>query len=65
MSGLTGIELKKRLDSLGSRVPAIIITAQADPSLPARARESGAFCLLKKPFDAKSLIKCLNRALAV
>jgi DNA-binding response OmpR family regulator len=41
----------------------IMITARPEPLLHARALESGAFCLLKKPFETDEFIACLNRAL--
>lgn len=63
MPGLSGIDLKHRLDDSGSTVPVIMITARPEPLLHARALESGAFCLLKKPFDLQEFIGCLNRAL--
>jgi FixJ family two-component response regulator len=63
MPGLSGIDLKHRLDDAGSTVPVIMITARPEPLLHARALESGAFCLLKKPFDLEEFIGCLDRAL--
>jgi FixJ family two-component response regulator len=63
MPGLSGIDLKHRLDDAGSAVPVIMITARPEPLLHARAIESGAFCLLKKPFDTEDFITCLDKAL--
>jgi FixJ family two-component response regulator len=65
MPGLTGLELKQRLDAERCQVPVIMITARVDRSLPALALDSGAFCFLRKPFKANALIECVEKALAV
>jgi len=63
MPGLSGIELKQRLTRDGCAAPVIMITARAEPTLQARALESGAYCFLKKPFQADELIACVEKAL--
>jgi FixJ family two-component response regulator len=60
MPGLSGIELMERLQ--GGSAPVIMITGHSEPHLRAQALESGAICLLKKPFDADSLLACLKKA---
>ena len=62
MTGMSGFELKRLLASRGSTTPVIMITAQAEPSLEARAIACGALCLLRKPFEADTLIECLEKA---
>jgi FixJ family two-component response regulator len=62
MPGLSGIELKQWLDDHASRVPVIMITARPEARLHAQALASGAVCLLKKPFDAETLLASLERA---
>lgn len=64
MPGLSGIDLKRRLDALGSRAPVIMVTARTEAPLLARARQSGPVCLLQKPFTDEALIACLQSALA-
>ena len=64
MPGLSGIELKRKLAADGCTIPVIMITARTEPGLKERAFESGAFCVLGKPFEAAALIDCLERALA-
>lgn len=64
MPGLSGIELKEQLVARGCGAPVIMITARTEPGLRERALASGAFCVLKKPFVAETLIECLERALA-
>ncbi len=62
MAGLSGIQLKERLTQEGDRTPVIMITARLEAGLEAQAVASGAFCFLRKPFDAATLVSCLARA---
>jgi FixJ family two-component response regulator len=64
MPGLSGIELKHRLNERKCTTPVIMITARAEKRLHALAIESGAFCLLRKPFKSHALLECVERALA-
>jgi FixJ family two-component response regulator len=64
MPGLSGIELKQRLDVENCKTPVIMITARVEQRLHSLALASGAFCLLRKPFKASALIECVERALA-
>ena len=64
MPGLSGIELKQRLNSGKCTIPVIMITARAEKRLHDLALKSGAFCLLRKPFKSRALIECVERALA-
>jgi FixJ family two-component response regulator len=64
MPGLTGIELKHRLDAAACRTPVIMITARVEERLHAQARDSGAFGFLRKPFKASVLMDCVRRALS-
>ncbi len=64
MPGLDGIALLRRLLEGGRTTPVIMVTARDEPALHERARASGAFCLLRKPFAGDALIECLERALA-
>jgi FixJ family two-component response regulator len=63
MPGMNGIDLMRHLTAQNVPTPVILITAHAEPSLRERAMASGAFCFLRKPFDADLLIDCLERAL--
>jgi FixJ family two-component response regulator len=62
MPGLSGVVLKRRLDAVGSTTPVILITGRSEPHLLDEARASGAIGLLRKPFDADSLLDCLRKA---
>ncbi len=64
MPGLSGIELKHRLDAGQCKTPVIMVTARVEQRLHSLALASGAFCLLRKPFKANALIECVERALA-
>jgi FixJ family two-component response regulator len=61
MSGLNGLELQEELRSRGYRTPVIVITAYSDEKR--RTLAAGAAGFLSKPFDAESLIECLNTAI--
>ncbi len=63
MPGLSGIDLKHRLDAGTCRAPVIMITGRPEQRLSEQAEACGAFCVLKKPFDASALIACIDRAL--
>jgi FixJ family two-component response regulator len=63
MPGMSGIELKEHLTASQRLVPVIMITARHDPGLEEKAVASGAVCFLRKPFEADTLIACLERAL--
>ena len=63
MPGMSGIELKQHLSASQYAVPVIMITARQDAGLEESAIASGAFCFLQKPFEADTLIDCLERAL--
>ena len=62
MPGLGGIGLKRWLDDRANTVPVIMITGRSEPHLHAQALASGATCLLKKPFDADTLLDSLKKA---
>jgi FixJ family two-component response regulator len=64
MTGLSGVELQKRLIAEGRRVPVIFITAFPDERTRSRALDAGAIGFLSKPFSDENLIHCLDRALA-
>ena len=63
MPGMSGIDLLDRLKETGRRVPVILMTAFANDAARTRATKAGAACFLSKPFDAQSLIDCLDQAL--
>ena len=59
---MSGIELKRRVDASGARLPVFMITGRSEPALCEAAMATGAVAVLAKPFDAERLIECLARA---
>ena len=64
MPGMTGPELHRRLITLGTAIPVILITAYPDDRVRDQALRAGAAGYLSKPFDDDDLIACLRSALA-
>ena len=62
MPGMSGLDLMKRLAAGGSTTPVVLITARSDTNLEAKAAAAGAACLLRKPFEIKDLIECIEGA---
>ncbi|WP_425475963.1 response regulator transcription factor [Mesorhizobium yinganensis] len=64
MPGMSGIDLQCALRARGCTVPMIFITAFPEERLRKRAEAAGAFGFLSKPFEAASLMSCVDKALA-
>jgi FixJ family two-component response regulator len=65
MPGLNGLELQEALQSRGYSTPVIVLTAYPNGRDRARALNNGAVGFLSKPFDDRSLMKCLTAAFKV
>jgi FixJ family two-component response regulator len=63
MPGLNGLELQEALRSQGHCTPIILITAYPNEKHRNRALDGGAIGFLSKPFDERSLIRCLTAAI--
>jgi FixJ family two-component response regulator len=63
MPDISGLELQDRLTDLGLSIPTIFITAYPDDAVRTRVLSTGAVCFLYKPFDARSLVQCIDNAL--
>jgi FixJ family two-component response regulator len=63
MPGISGVELQSRLAADNYRTPIIFISAFGNESVAQRALKAGATAFLQKPFDGKTLMKCLEKAL--
>jgi FixJ family two-component response regulator len=63
MPGMSGLELQTLLLTQGHRLPFIFITAFSEEAVHAQALSAGAICLLTKPFDRVTLVRCLDTAL--
>jgi FixJ family two-component response regulator len=57
MDGMSGFDLQERL-----AVPIIFITAHDDAPMRARIAQSGASAHLQKPFDARTVLNAIRRA---
>jgi FixJ family two-component response regulator len=64
MPGMDGLELQQQLNSVGSHLPVILITADKDPGVGERGTKAGAAGFLQKPFDDTSLLCLVNAALS-
>ena len=56
MPGMSGLELQERLDSMGSTLPIIFVTAHGDVPMAVRAVKAGAVDFIQKPFRDQELI---------
>jgi FixJ family two-component response regulator len=63
MPTMGGIELQATVRAQGRNLPFIFMTAFPEPAVRLQALRDGATCFLSKPFDAPTLIKCLEAAL--
>jgi two-component system response regulator FixJ len=63
LTGMSGLELQRRLKALGSSLPVIIITSSLDPLSRSRSMQEGAFAYLTKPFSDQLLISHVRTAL--
>jgi len=63
MPGMSGLDLKRLLTARACGVPVVMITARTEPELDAKVSSCGGLCLLRKPFEAKTLIASLESAL--
>ena len=63
MPGLSGIDLLKRLKTMGKIIPVIVITGHGDVRLAVEAMKSGAADFLEKPFDDDILLVAVRSAL--
>ena len=64
MPGLTGLDLQEALAGAGHRLPIVFITGHGDVSMSVKAMKAGAVDFLTKPFDLKSLLDAIQRAIA-
>ena len=63
MPGMGGLGLIQELHYRGIMTPVILITALPDEHLDEAALSTGAFCLLRKPFETNSLLEWVDKSL--
>lgn len=62
MPGMSGIDLQHFLYLSGNTTPIIFVTAFEDANAKDLATQRGAVCFLTKPFDADTLLNCIELA---
>lgn len=63
MSGMSGLDMQRRLRIKGNRMPVILMTAFPLDHVRERAVADGALGFLAKPFESSALIDCIEQAL--
>jgi two-component system, chemotaxis family, CheB/CheR fusion protein len=63
MPAMTGIELCKKMTEAGRTLPAILISGRDDAQTKKLMREAKPIASLIKPFDEKSLLRAIRKAL--
>lgn len=63
MPQMSGVELHEHLTAQGIHIPTIFITAFPEETVRKRAMTGSAVCFLAKPFQAQTLIDCLESTL--
>jgi FixJ family two-component response regulator len=63
LTGMSGIELAKRMNADGLTVPIIFITGLNTEELQAEATETGCIAYLRKPFPGARLLDAIERAI--
>ena len=63
LPGMTGLQLLQRFHDAGHRLPAIMITGNADVSMAVQAMKAGASDFIEKPIGPTELVASVERAL--
>jgi FixJ family two-component response regulator len=64
LPGVSGLEFLASPEGAALRIPVIVITGGADPSISARARALGVAAFLEKPVTETPLLAAIENALA-
>jgi len=64
MPGKSGLDVLKELESAGFPAPVFIISGQGDIPMAVRAIKDGAFDFIEKPFDADTVVRRVEEAVA-
>jgi len=65
LQGMSGMELHRQLINMGSPLPVIIISGQADDEMIAQATEAGAVAVLCKPVPYQKLLNHIEEAFRI
>lgn len=63
LPGMSGLEFQQRLEELGVRLPAILMTGHGDIPMSVRAMKAGAVDFLAKPFRDQEMLDAVAAAL--
>lgn len=63
--GLGGLEVLRRLEERGIRLPVIVVSARDDDATRRKARQMGAKFYFRKPLDDRSLIDAIDWAVSL
>jgi two-component system response regulator FixJ len=63
MPEMSGLELQRKLNSMGSMLPVIFVTGHGDVPMAVQAMKEGAFEFIQKPFREQELLDHINHAL--
>ncbi len=63
LPGMSGLELLKRLNDDGRRLPAVMVTGKADVAMAVQAMKAGALDFIEKPISREELLASVDRAL--
>jgi two-component system CheB/CheR fusion protein len=63
LPGMSGLDLLQKLHNDGHRLPAILITGNADVAMAVKAMKAGALDFIEKPVGREELIASVDRAL--
>ena len=63
MPGMSGLDLVRRLQEIGVRLPVVVMTGHADVPLAVEAMKAGAADFIEKPFNDESMLRALRAAL--
>ena len=63
LPGMSGVELRSRLNLDGYYMPVVFITAFPEDAIHARVLRDGALCYLSKPLQEQTLLAFIDKAL--
>jgi two-component system response regulator FixJ len=63
MSGMSGLDLQRKLNASNSPLPLIVVSGHASVSTTVEVMENGAITLLQKPYDAHEFLDAIRRGL--